>query len=227
MSQFNYIRYVIKMTLHCNLFSLRTTVIKDRQNITLIISKNNSSLNKCCFIICYNEKMHFIQWKWWLHRIEESPQFHLALIKVRQFNVLSNILVLIVVELCWNQWNRVVWETLYQKPTNPQDITFFNCYFVAFWPAFGHYQWGSFTHSMLITVFLYIQPKGHREPWNESGSLSLAKSLVGFESETFQFWLQRLNPLGCSLWKLICELPFNKEKQSITPVLGIKLLLLM
>ena len=179
MAQFNYIRYVIKMTLRCNLFSLRTTVIKDKQNITLIISKNSSSLNKCCFIIRYNIKMHFIQWKWWLHRIEESPQFHLALIKVRQFNVLSNILVLIVVELCWNQWNRVVWETLYQKPTNPQDITFFNCYFVAFWPAFGHYQWGSFTHSMLITVFLYIQPKGHREPWNESGSLSLAKSLVG------------------------------------------------
>ena len=45
---------------------------------------------------------------------------------------------------------------------------------------------------------LRIPPQSHREPCNEVGSLSPAKCLVRFEWGTFQFWLQRLNPLDHS-----------------------------
>ena len=41
---------------------------------------------------------------------------------------------------------------------------------------------------------LLFRPKGHREPHNEVGSLSLAERLVGFELGTFRFLLQCLNP---------------------------------
>ena len=50
-------------------------------------------------------------------------------------------------------------------------------------------------------LHLHIQPEGHWQPRNKVGSLSLAKRLVGFEPETFQFWPQRLNPLGHSSYK--------------------------
>ena len=36
-------------------------------------------------------------------------------------------------------------------------------------------------------LHLHIQPEGHWQPCNKVGSLSLAKRLVGFEPETFQF----------------------------------------
>ena len=42
---------------------------------------------------------------------------------MRQFQVLPNIPVLVVAELCWNWWNVVVWEVSYQNPTNPQDVS--------------------------------------------------------------------------------------------------------
>ena len=45
---------------------------------------------------------------------------------------------------------------------------------------------------------LHFQPEGHREPCNEVGSLSPPECLVGIEPGTFQFLLQRLNPLGHS-----------------------------
>ena len=51
---------------------------------------------------------------------------------------------------------------------------------------------------MLITAFLQFQPKGHREPRTEVGSLSLAERLVGFEPKTFRLQLQRLNLLDHS-----------------------------
>ena len=51
---------------------------------------------------------------------------------------------------------------------------------------------------MLITEFVHIRPKGHEEPHNEVGSLSPPECLAGFEPGTFQFLLQRLNPLGHS-----------------------------
>ena len=50
-----------------------------------------------------------------------------------------------------------------------------------------HYQGGSLTHSMLITVFLHIQPKDHWEPHYEVGSLNPATKLVQFELRFFQF----------------------------------------
>ena len=43
---------------------------------------------------------------------------------------------------------------------------------------------------------LTYSTEAHREPHNEVGSLSLAECLVGFDTEIFKFWLQRLNPLG-------------------------------
>ena len=75
---------------------------------------------------------------------------------------------------------------------------FFNCYLVVPRPTLGHSQGDSLTNPMLITAFVHIRPEGHREPRNEVGSLSPAERLAGFEPGTFQFLLQRLNPLGHS-----------------------------
>ena len=58
------------------------------------------------------------------------------------------------------------------------------------WPTLDHYQWDSLTNLMLILHFVNFQPKGHCEPWNEVGSLSLGKCLQGFEPRTFQFYSQ-------------------------------------
>ena len=44
------------------------------------------------------------------------------------------------------------------------------------------------THQMLITVFFRFWPKGHWEPCNKVGSLSLAMQLVGFEPRTFRLY---------------------------------------
>ena len=62
-------------------------------------------------------------------------------------------------------------------------------------PTLGHSQGDSLTNPMLITVYVRIQPEGHREPFNEVGSLSPAKRLAGFELGTFRFLFQCLNPL--------------------------------
>ena len=75
---------------------------------------------------------------------------------------------------------------------------FFNCYLAALRPTLGHSQGDSVTNPMLITAFVHIGPKSHREPRNEVGSLSPAKCLAGFETGTFLFLLERLNPLGHS-----------------------------
>ena len=48
---------------------------------------------------------------------------------------------------------------------------------------------------MLLSV-LHIWPEGHQESRNKVGSLNPAEPLVGFELQTFQFLLQRLNPLS-------------------------------
>ena len=50
----------------------------------------------------------------------------------------------------------------------------------------GPFSWGSFTHQILVTVFLQFRPEGHLEPLNKVGSLSLAECLVGFELGNFQ-----------------------------------------
>ena len=75
---------------------------------------------------------------------------------------------------------------------------FFNCYLIASRPALGHSQGESLTNSIVITAFELLWPKGHQEPCNEVGSLSLAKWLVGFEPVTFWFLSHHLNSLGHS-----------------------------
>ena len=46
---------------------------------------------------------------------------------------------------------------------------------------------------MMITHFqLWIRRGGHPEPCNKVGYQNLAKSTVGYEQGTFQFWTQRL-----------------------------------
>ena len=55
---------------------------------------------------------------------------------------------------------------------------------------------------------LDFRPEGHREPRNKVGSLSPAERLLGFESGTFQFLLQRLNPLGHSHQQFPSDFPF-------------------
>ena len=76
---------------------------------------------------------------------------------------------------------------------------FFNCYLAVPQPTLGHSQRDSLTNLILITVFIYIQPEGNREHYNEVGSLSRpAKHLASFEPGTFRFLLQRFNPLGHS-----------------------------
>ena len=78
------------------------------------------------------------------------------------------------------------------------SLHFFNCYLAAPRPTLGHCRRDSLIHSMLISAFLKLRPEDHWEPHSEVGSLSPAERLVGFELETFPFWLQRLNPLGHS-----------------------------
>ena len=50
-----------------------------------------------------------------------------------------------------------------------------------------HSQGDSLTNLMIINMFELFQPKSHQEPHNESGSLSPAEHLVGFELGTFRF----------------------------------------
>ena len=58
-------------------------------------------------------------------------------------------------------------------------LVFFNCYLTVRWPSFGHSQGDSLTNPMLITAFVQVWPKGHREPRNEVGSLSSTDRLLG------------------------------------------------
>ena len=44
-----------------------------------------------------------------------------------------------------------------------------------------HQLRASLTHYILISAFLQLWPKGHWEPRNEVGFLSLAEQVVGFE----------------------------------------------
>ena len=76
---------------------------------------------------------------------------------------------------------------------------FFNCYLAAPRPNSGHYRGDSLTHPILITAFLHIRPKGHREHRSEVGSLSPAERLAGFEPGTS--WLGVIN--GPERYKLV------------------------
>ena len=69
---------------------------------------------------------------------------------------------------------------------------FFNCYLAVPQPTLGHSQGDSLTNLMLITAFVHIRSKGHREPRNEVGSLSPVEHLAGFEPGTLRFLLQHM-----------------------------------
>ena len=86
----------------------------------------------------------------------------------------------------------------FSKEMDLGTISFFKCYLAVPQPTLGHSQGDSLTNMMLITAFVQFRPEGHCEPCNEVGSLRPAGCLVMFELETFQFWLQCLNPLGHS-----------------------------
>ena len=49
----NNIMYVIKMTLHCNFFSLTTSVAKDRRNVTPLITKKITDI--------FSKNRHFLK----------------------------------------------------------------------------------------------------------------------------------------------------------------------
>ena len=51
---------------------------------------------------------------------------------------------------------------------------FFNCYLAAPQPTFDHFQGDSLINPLLITASELVRPKGHAEPCNKVGSLSLA-----------------------------------------------------
>ena len=62
-------------------------------------------------------------------------------------------------------------------------------------PKLGDCQRNSLTYSMLITHLLRIRLEGHRQPRKKVESLSSTEGTIGFESKTFRFGTQRLNPL--------------------------------
>ena len=62
-------------------------------------------------------------------------------------------------------------------------------------PKLGDCQRSTLTYSMLITHLLRIWLEGHRQPRKKVESLSSTEGTIGFESETFRFGTQRLNPL--------------------------------
>ena len=53
----------------------------------------------------------------------------------------------------------------------------------------AHWQRGSLTHPLLITMLFQVWPEGHREPRNEIGSRRLAERIAEFEPRTFWFWV--------------------------------------
>ena len=89
-------------------------------------------------------------------------------------------------------------------------------------PTLSHSQGDSLTN-LLITVFVQVQPKGHREPCKEVGSLSLAKHLVGFELGTSD---SGCNALKITLLKretfslvLVSEKAFSQLKLLTAPLI--------
>ena len=86
-----------------------------------------------------------------------------------------------------------IWEDFFQL--------LFCCLMANFGPLSSR---GSLTHPGDINhcVFTYFTswPEGHRDWYKVWWSIGPAKHLVGCETGTFQFWLQRLEPLGHSPW---------------------------
>ena len=66
---------------------------------------------------------------------------------------------------------------------------FFISHLAVLRPTLDHWQGGSFTQPMLIRTLFQVWPEDHWEPRNETGSQTLTSALVGFEPETFRFWV--------------------------------------
>ena len=84
------------------------------------------------------------------------------------------------------QNNKFAIYLLYLKENGKNEadfFPFFKCYLSVPQPTLAHSQGESLTKSMLITAFVQVWPRGHREPHNEVGSLSLVEHLAGFDWE--------------------------------------------
>ena len=118
----------------------------------------------------------------------------------------------IIFKIFWGSWKFVPevspWLARRWKFQTFAFLDFFIHYLDAPQPTLGHYLGDSLTHLIIITAFDRFWPKGHQKSCNKVGFLSLTKHLVGFEPGTFQFLLQRLNPLQ--------KLPF--QSLSCTPL---------
>ena len=83
-------------------------------------------------------------------------------------------------------------------------LLFCKCYLAAPRPTLGHSQEDNLTNLMLITAFVQVPPKGHREPHNEVAYLSLAECLEGFDWEP--------SNSDCNLWTHQATLPKWTDK---------------
>ena len=89
------------------------------------------------------------------------------------------------------------WNLYFERPDFGQlfcyiDIVyviFFNCYLAVPRPILGYYRADNLTQPMLITTFFHCRLDGRREPRSGVESLGPTERLVGFEQETFRFWL--------------------------------------
>ena len=101
----------------------------------------------------------------------------------------------------WNNASTTVDIYLLVKNGNNIEVkckvcqTFFISHLAVLRPTLDHWQGGSFTQPMLIRTLFQVWPEDHLEPRNEIGSQTLTSALVGFEPETFRFWVSRAIPL--------------------------------
>ena len=101
------------------------------------------------------------------------------------------------------------------------DHEFF-CFLTAIW--LPHSQlWTIIERTASLTqcyslCFLHFLTESYGEPRSKVGSLSPAERLVGFEPGTFRFLLQRLNPLGHSLYYILRKKHTKKisDKTNVT-----------
>ena len=66
-------------------------------------------------------------------------------------------------------------------------LLFLECYLAVPRSTLGHSQGDILTNVMLITAFIQVRPRGHREPHNKVGLISPAERLAGFERGTCRF----------------------------------------
>ena len=87
--------------------------------------------------------------------------------------------------------NTFLW-IYFHNSNEGSNYTFFNCYLAVQQPTLRQIHSSNVNHCIL-----HFQPESHWEPRSEVGPVSLDEHME-FEPETFQFLLQRPNPLGHS-----------------------------